>query len=206
MIYFTRRTKHPERGFTTKRAERHANVIVRMSEASAGSKPVLGFTLIETLVAIAIFTLAIVAPFTVASRSLIAAADARDTLIASGLAQEGLEVVRGVRGSNYLANPSDWAPTTGLSTCISPASCRVDASTGTVAACSGACPVLYLSTTGLYNQSQNGTATRFTRSVSIKLNPSGQTDTERVTSTVTWKGSGATLHTVVLTEDFYDWL
>lgn len=44
-------------GFTTKRAERGAHVLMRSSEASAGSKPVRGFTLIELLVVIAIIGL-----------------------------------------------------------------------------------------------------------------------------------------------------
>lgn len=70
-----------------------------------------GFTLIETLVAISIMTIAIVGPMTTASRALLAAYTARDQLSASYLAQEGTEYVRLMRDTMYLANyaayPSD---------------------------------------------------------------------------------------------------
>ena len=49
-----------------------------------------GFTLIETLIAITILTLAIAGPMVTASRSIVAAQTARDQLTASYLAQEGM--------------------------------------------------------------------------------------------------------------------
>ena len=52
------------------------------------------FTLVETLIAISIVTIAISGPMLSASRALIAANIARDQLTASYLAQEGIEYVR----------------------------------------------------------------------------------------------------------------
>jgi len=60
------------------------------------------FTLIETLVAITILTLAISGAFFAANSALVAANIARDQLTASYLAQEGIEYVRWVRDDGYL--------------------------------------------------------------------------------------------------------
>ena len=62
-----------------------------------------GFTLIEALVAVAILTIAISGAFFSADRAFNAAEIARDQLIASQLAQEGIEYVRMMRDDEYLA-------------------------------------------------------------------------------------------------------
>ncbi len=61
-----------------------------------------GFTLIETMIAVTILTLAMAGPLFTASRSIIAAQTARDQLTASYLAQEGIEYVRMMRDNQYL--------------------------------------------------------------------------------------------------------
>ena len=70
-----------------------------------------GFTLIETLVAVAIIMLAIAGPLVSANRALVSAYIARDQLTASYLGQEGVEYVRRMRDSVYLydykADPSN---------------------------------------------------------------------------------------------------
>ena len=60
-----------------------------------------GFSLIETMVAIAILLIAIVGPMTLASNSLVASAIAKDQFIASFLAQEDF----------HLRNQLDHKPT-----------------------------------------------------------------------------------------------
>lgn len=62
-----------------------------------------GFTLIETLVAIAILAIAVAGPLVAASRALVAAQLSRDQLVASYLAQEGIEYLRYFRDNAYLA-------------------------------------------------------------------------------------------------------
>jgi prepilin-type N-terminal cleavage/methylation domain-containing protein len=62
-----------------------------------------GFTLIETLVAVAILSIAVSAPLVSASRALVTASLASDQLTASYLAQEGIEYVRSMRDNEFLA-------------------------------------------------------------------------------------------------------
>ena len=65
-----------------------------------------GFTLIETMVAIALLMLALIAPMSLATQSLAAAYYARNQITAFYLAQEGIEVVRSVRDGNIIATAS----------------------------------------------------------------------------------------------------
>ena len=66
-----------------------------------------GFTLIETLVAISLLAVAIVAPMSLTTQSLSSAYYARDQMTAFHLAQEAIESVRSVRDENILANEAD---------------------------------------------------------------------------------------------------
>src|SRR3989338_503600 len=63
-----------------------------------------GFTLIETLVAISLLTVAIVVPMSLVTKSLSTAYYARDQVTAFHLAQEAIEIVRHVRDNNILMN------------------------------------------------------------------------------------------------------
>jgi type II secretory pathway pseudopilin PulG len=61
-----------------------------------------GFTLIETLFAVLIFSASLIALMAIAGRGISATLMARDQGTASYLAQEGLEVVRNMRDTNTL--------------------------------------------------------------------------------------------------------
>ncbi len=71
-----------------------------------------GFTLVETLVAIAIIMVAITGPYASAAQAVAAARIAREHTIATFLAQEGIEIVRAERDKVYL---HDCFTTTGCS-------------------------------------------------------------------------------------------
>lgn len=60
------------------------------------------FTLVESMVAVTILTLAVAGPLFTAGRAIVAAQTARDQLTASYLAQEGVEYVRALRDDAYL--------------------------------------------------------------------------------------------------------
>lgn len=61
-----------------------------------------GFTLIETLVAIAIIMIAITGPFVATENSINAATMAHDKSIATFLAQEGVEYIHAIRDKIYI--------------------------------------------------------------------------------------------------------
>ncbi len=63
-----------------------------------------GFTLIETLVSLLIFSVSIAAMIFVTSHGVADATYAKNKLVASYLAQEGIELVRYARDSDVLAN------------------------------------------------------------------------------------------------------
>lgn len=86
-----------------------------------------GFTIIETLVAIAVLLLAITVPLTLAERSLAAGEAARQEVAAFYLAQEAMEFVRNLRDENALqgrGGGSSWLA--GLSECLLPEGCGID--------------------------------------------------------------------------------
>lgn len=165
-----------------------------------------GFTLVETLVAISILMISIVGPFYSVYKAVQVTYISRDQLIATTLAQEGVEYVRNVRDSNYLYNlknssaPVSWM--NGLSACTGK-NCTVDATENTApTTCSGTCNPLYISSTNLYTQQVTGTATRFTRTVTITTVSANEST---VTVTISW----VNLHvpyTITISEHLYNWL
>ncbi|MEA2701634.1 MAG: hypothetical protein QOE22_343 [Candidatus Parcubacteria bacterium] len=166
-----------------------------------------GFTLIETMVAITVLIIAVVGPLYAVHKSLIASYTARDSLIATALAQEGMEYVRSVRDGNYLTGQSNWL--NGLSACTitgaegpSDYGCDVDVSTQALTACSSSgCAPLRLDTSYRYRQAATGTVTRFSRKVIVA---SVSANEVTVTTTVSW----STLripYSVTVTEHLYNW-
>lgn len=159
-----------------------------------------GFTLVETLVAIAILMLALMGPYFSIQQAIVTSYAARDQLIASQLAQEGQEYIHFLRNTNYLSS-ADWL--SGMDACEGPYGCTVDPAQNDVTACTSAgCPALMQSTTGLYTQNGSYPATRFTRTVKIQTVSSTEVE---VTVTVNW----ITEHhpySVTIADDFYNWL
>jgi type II secretory pathway pseudopilin PulG len=165
-----------------------------------------GYTLVETLVAISILMIAIVIPFYSVQKALQASNIARDSLIASSLAEEAMEYIYYVRDNNFFYyNTNGSYPSggwlAGLSSCVSSNGCTVDPTQNTVSACSGACPALKLNTSNLYTYT-SGTDSRFTRTVKIQTINAHES---RVTVTVTGNTSHNS-YTSTVTENIYSWL
>ena len=153
------------------------------------------FTVIETLVAISILTVAIAGPLTIAQRSLQSALFARDQITALYLAQEGLDLVRAYRDRNALTvlkgGSATW--TSGFDACTT-AACIIDPSTAVVTACPGnvCSALLYDPDRNLY-QYTSGSSSRFTRTIRVTL---VDASSARVESTVSFS-TGAIPRSVV---------
>lgn len=169
-----------------------------------------GFTLIETLVAITVIMTAIGGPLYAIQQTLRMSQNSRDQLVASSLAQEGVEFVRAIRDNNYLyilefsESGRSWLygldGSGGSVNCLT-SDCVVDPTQNTV---SRSISPLYLSTTSLYNQSGSGTQTGFTRTV--RLAPVAGSSTEiRVTVRVEWTNRGGPQN-VTITDYLHNWL
>lgn len=199
-----------------------------MNHAPTASGKKKGFTLVETLVAITILTLSILAPFDAIERVVNASRLAKDQLIAASLAQEALEFVRFFRTSNYLAEHNNPPPYTDLmdgmdgnggsrfggSNCSNKL-CTIDGSlsagniSGIIGTCSSAninsCDPLYTTSTGLYTQDPTAPNTQTIFRRGFSYDDSNETTDGYVTVTVVvrWEDHGR--QTMTLSENFYDW-
>jgi prepilin-type N-terminal cleavage/methylation domain-containing protein len=162
-----------------------------------------GFTLLETLVAISIFSLSILAVMSVLSRGISSTNYAKKRIISSYLAEEGVEYVRNIRdtlvGSNADSSAGWTAFTTNASACIS--GCYVQ-DFETLTACSGSCtPLLYDQATGIYGYT-TGVDSGYTRTITVETI---SVDELKVTSSVSWmQGSGS--YNITFTGNLFNWI
>jgi len=168
-----------------------------------------GFTLLETLVAILILTMAVSAPIYIAGKSLQDARISKDETTAYYLAQDAIEYIRYARDSNTLGG-QPWL--TGLSSCISSdgtATCTIDSFSGAVAPCDEVCRRLQYDPTanGGYYTYASGNYSIFTRTISI-VSPSATIPSANegfLTVTVEWIDGGTVVHHIQVEEDLLNW-
>ena len=166
-----------------------------------------GFTLIETLFAILIFSTALISLMAIAGRGIAAASAAREQTVAHYLAQEGLEVARNMRDQNWLDQTS-WDA--GFADCVENTPCKVDYQTGTtnpprLVSCGGACPFVQESNNAFVD---SGTPSAYARTVYvIPRDNDSLTNAPReyeVISLVAWK-SKTIDRTVILQTLLKEW-
>jgi prepilin-type N-terminal cleavage/methylation domain-containing protein len=192
-----------------------------------------GFSLVETIVAIAVMSIAIVGPITAAQRSLTAAKYSRDQMTAYFLAEEALEYVHYIRDVNAINNPNKigcWLsnglnqydrngklfgvdPTAKSTSDNGVSTCNNGSNDKNIIDCNNAdtnvnkCK-LYFSGgptgTGIYSHDSNkGNATVFRRWVQISA---GSNDNERmITAKVQWTTGFSTTRTITLTDYITNW-
>ena len=183
--------------------------------------PAKGFTLIETLVAITLLTVAIVAPMALAAQSLAAAYYARDQITAFFLAQEAIEAVRSVRDAQIL-EIAQTAGSEGVDLFGSvPLNAPFTVDAGEVAAnqaistCDTTCPPLQTNGDlyGYYDNPpsnppppdsgwQNSNFTRTVRAAYVD----GDQDEIRLTVTVAWKTGAFQERSFSISENLYRWV
>lgn len=177
------------------------SLIFNMSSQSHNKK---GFTLIETLVAIAIIMLSVAGPLVIAQKGIASAVYARDQVISSYLAQDAVEYVRSIRDNN-LINNRQWL--TNLSECYPNKYCTVDTITGTkttftYGASNVAFPVLLYDGNN-YGYLPGGQNTSFKRSVNISDVGSSNSNEAVITVEMYWK-TGAFPQKFVIKEHIFN--
>jgi|AntRauTorcE11897_2_1112592.scaffolds.fasta_scaffold04037_4 prepilin-type N-terminal cleavage/methylation domain-containing protein len=173
-----------------------------------------GFSLVETIVAIAILLVVVSGIMNLIYQGATASQGQQDRITATYLAADAMEYIRSLRDTYWLEDLAahtfvDWASTDPVNRCTGSSDpCRVDtrfglASTTAIQSCSGTCPPLeYNTSTNLYGYG-NGSATRFTRSISYATTNGG--DEADFTVTVTWEGSGGDTSGITIEESIFGW-
>lgn len=149
----------------------------------------MGFTLIETFVAVSILAIAVIGPLSLLSRAIADSNYARDQITAYYLAQEGIELVISKRDQNV--NSGNWNI---LGACLDN-ECIWDATMSDPLNFNNNSQ-LYRDTNGLYVHDSDGEATTFTRVIEVE--ELSTAPGVLVTSTVGWRVLGGNERTFSL--------
>lgn len=162
-----------------------------------------GFTLIETLIAIVIFSISLVSLMAVASQGIRSSRNAKESLMAQYFAQEGVEYVRNLRDASFLSLEGISTWTDVFTGCIDTATpCAVDLLTDDLVSCSvdSICDIRKVGDQYLQNTS-SGTDTGFDREIYISEIESGEVEVRAI---VTWS-DGRLEREVVIREYLLLW-
>jgi len=175
-----------------------------------------GFTLIETMVAVFILSVALVSLLTLISNTIFYAKYAENEIIANYLMQEVVDSIKNERSSNILSpNPSSWEDFVNkFEECNNANGCRIDAKVGSssITPCvsndDNVCESLIYhenpyngSFYNYDNSDSNGKNSGFVRKIIISSNDHEM----KMEVTVFWK-SGLTNNEVSLNASVLDWL
>ncbi len=165
-----------------------------------------GFTLVETLVALSIFTISIIGLISATAGGINNVTYSKNKIAAMALAGEGVELVRNIRDTDAIGSTTGWADfTSQMNACSSSVGCAIDAEALTVSACtSGGCPALrkYINASSAsYFGYQGSDTTPFVRTIKVS---SVSPDEVLVTSTVSWL-QGAGTKSVSTVEHLMNW-
>ena len=164
-----------------------------------------GFTLLEVLVAIFIITAGIGGVLVLANQSVVTASINSQKLTAAYFAQEGLELARNYRDTNWLEGEG-WL--TGLANGQWITDLRRAGMTSGVSSylCRTAGPSFFHYGGGANCAIAGWQRTIFRRTITLEQNPDGDPATNdlRVQSQVTWAERGRS-HAVTAEEILYDW-
>ena len=180
-----------------------------------------GFTLVETLVAITIFSTSILALLSILTGGIANTNYSKKKIIGAYLAQEGIEYLRNMRDTFVLYDAaSSQAGWTAFNTKLTNASCgaangcyfndqNLDYTNNSqpmagiaVSACGASCPsLLYDSASGKYGYA-TGVSSGYIRKTRIIQVSANET---KILSTISWtQGSGT--YSIVFSESLFNWI
>lgn len=152
-----------------------------------------GFTLIETIIALAVITTGFLGVLSLLATTQASFSLIRDGLVAAAMTQEGIELTRNIRDNNWLARRS-W--TEGI---LQSGSC-VDIDRATFWSC-GDNALYFDEGRGVFTHSAVGEPTVFSRSMNANL---VSQDELRIVTTVSWSRRGIPFSFAV-EEHLFNW-
>jgi len=156
-----------------------------------------GFTLLETLIAVAIIVIGTLGVFSAVAKYSQMTEQERDNLVASYLCQEGIEIVKNIRDTNWVEEAASWKD--GLTGCS--AGCQAEFDDTSFSAFSSASFLYIDHDTGLYKYIASPVAedveTPYTRKIVITEVGDDELDIE---VTVYWHASS-----MVVKQNIYNW-
>lgn len=168
------------------------------------------FTLVETLVAISIFTMSILSLMSILASGIFDTNYAKNKIIAAYLAQEGIEYIRNMRDTYVLytlATTNDWGKFKAkfsLNSCNFGSECGIDNSVTPVGIkkCVQLNDCRLFFNNGSYNSSA-GTDSGFTRKIWMDTAGLGNGEV-KISSVVSWtQGSGD--YKITFSENLFNW-
>ncbi len=156
-------------------------------------KAQVGFTLLETIVAIGVIAVSLVSSLTLINNSLVLSSSFQDRLIAANLTAEGIEVVRNIRDNNWLQGLS-W------NSGLSDGNYNVSYSSLSLVPYSDV-PLRLNSSNGIYDYSSESDQTIFKRIISIT---NLSTYEMRVVSTVNWQRRNRS-YSITVEDHLFNW-
>ncbi|QQR49934.1 prepilin-type N-terminal cleavage/methylation domain-containing protein [Candidatus Nomurabacteria bacterium] len=179
-----------------------------------------GFTIIETLVSLVIFSTSIIFLISVSASGAANATFSKNRMTASYLAEEGIELMRGLRDSMVLSNTTGggwetFKTVTNTGACST--GCNIDPATLAICPCTGSTcqvPVTLYTESSSYVYYGYGpscqiptgqTFSPYTRTIKIEsLQQADQSDGYLVTSTVSWL-QGTVTKSIKYQTVFFNW-
>jgi len=155
-----------------------------------------GFSLIESLIGVAIAGVVFVTFLNILPKTIQAENYARDNIVATNFAQEGIEIVRNMRDNALKSNTCNQVfSSAGGCTISSP----IDVSSSN----DFLTEVIHINSLPAFNVPQfNGVKSKFYRSIGVTI--SGDTESATVNCTVTWSAGGS-MKTVSIGDTLSAW-
>lgn len=159
-----------------------------------------GFTILEVITAVFILTIGVGASLSLINQTLSAATVVEQRLIASYLAQEGIEIVRNIRDSTWLEKRSN--PTLVWDQYLGLGDWEADYDSQTLTSYGGT--LLYIQANGFYGYEISSAQTRFTRKITIAETSPADPNKRKVLVEVEWEERGRT-HSFTALEYITNW-
>jgi len=164
-----------------------------------------GLTLLETIIAIFILLVGVIGAFAAFGRTISYNSIISSRLVAAYLCQEGIEIVRNIRDTNWINGRTGDNSWQGVDNCLTGTCCQFQYDDFTSSPYSPN-DYLKIDDNGFYNYI-SGTDTKFNRKVCVDINTnsSGEKYLAKVTVTVSWQDEGKN-YSITAEENLYEWV